>query len=154
MPTFTVGAELPTSAQNVWKAMKDAPTIIPKVAPHAVASIEHVDGPSEGVGAVRLTKLGAAAPPGSYTKEKLTAFDPPGLTATTEEIEGGHLAQGFTKWVSHVKFVEISDTACKWETTVEYEGENEAALAAGVARAKEGLPRMMTQLVAYINSNA
>jgi hypothetical protein len=154
MPTFTVESELATSAEKIWQTLKDAPEIIPKVAPHAVASIEHVDGPKEGVGAVRLTKLGSAAPPGSFLKEKLVAFDPATFTATTEEIEGGHLAQGFTKWVSFVKFVPISDSSCKWSTTVDYDGENEAALEAGIARAKEGLPKMIAGLVAYINNNA
>lgn len=87
-------------------------------------------------------------------KEKLTAFDPATLTATTEEVEGGHFGQGFTKWSSTVKLTPISDSSCKWETTVEYEGGNEAAIGPAIARAKEGLPRMMNGLTGYVNSTA
>lgn len=124
--------------------------ILPKIAPHAIASIEHVDGPSHGLGAVRLTKLGTVAPPGAYVKEKLIAFDGENFSATNEELEGGHLVQGFTKWVNTVKFTPINDTTTKWESTVEYEGGNEAS----IAKAKEGGPKLMGALAAYINSTA
>lgn len=59
MPTFSFDAELPASAPRVWKALKDAPTIIPKVAPQAVASMENIEGKDEEIGGVRLIKLGS-----------------------------------------------------------------------------------------------
>lgn len=145
MSTFTVSAELPAPAQKIWAAMKDAPLIIPKVAPHAVAGIDHVDGPADGVGAVRMTKL--VTPPGAFVKEKLVAIDHATMTATTEEVEGGHLGQGFSKWVSTVKFTVISEASCLWETIIDFEGGNEAA----IAMTKEKMPKMMAAISEYVN---
>ncbi|CAM6085298.1 unnamed protein product [Calypogeia fissa] len=147
MPTFTVAAELPASAPRVWMALKDSAVIVPKIAPHAVASMEQVDGPVDAVGSIRLIKLGSAAPEGAYVKEKLVALDQRSMTLTTEEVEGGHLGQGFTKWANTIKLTPVDDTSCKWESTVEYEGDNEAI----IAHAKEGLTKLFMGLCMYIN---
>lgn len=147
MPTFTVEADLPASAPRVWLALKDAAVIVPKIAPHAVSSMEHAGGPADEVGAIRLIKLGTAAPEGAYVKEKLVALDQATMTVTTEEIEGGHLGQGFSKWVNTIKFTAVDDSSCKWQSTVDYEGDNEAV----IAHAKEGMTKLFMGLCAYVN---
>ncbi|CAM6085297.1 unnamed protein product [Calypogeia fissa] len=147
MPTFKVDAELPASAPRVWLALKDSPTIVPKVAPHAVASIQ-VEGTGETIGTVRLVKFGTAAPPGAYVKEKVLVLDQTTLSVCTEEVEGGHLVQGFTKWVTTWKLTAISEATCKWEASVEYEGENEAA----IAQAKEGMTKLFVGLATYVRN--
>jgi hypothetical protein len=148
MPTFKVDAELPASATRVWLALKDSPTIVPKIAPHAVASMEQIEGTDKKIGAVRLVKFGTAAPAGAYVKEKLLVLEHTTLSVCTEDVEGGHLVQGFTKWVTSWKLTPISEATCKWEASVEYEGENEAA----IAQAKEGMTKLFMGLATYVRN--
>lgn len=89
----------------------------------------------------------AVAPAGAFVKEKLVTLDHATFTAVTEEVDGGHLAQGFSKWVSTIKFTPVSDSVTKWETSIDYEGGSDFA----IERTKEGLPKMMNGLVEYIN---
>lgn len=80
-------------------------------------------------------------------KEKLVSLDAAGMTLVTEEVEAGHLGQGFTKWVNTIKFTPVDDTSCKWQSTVDYEGANEGA----IAHAKVGMTKLFMGLSAYVN---
>ncbi|KAL3677011.1 hypothetical protein R1sor_026959 [Riccia sorocarpa] len=97
MPTTKQETELDVAAV-VWKSLKDQHTIFPKIAPQVFSSIQHVEGPDGVPGSVCKITFSPIAPPGSYVKEKILAIDMEKYSVTSEEIEGGHLNQGFSKW--------------------------------------------------------
>lgn len=57
MPSFEHELELGVSAAAMWAAMKDQNTILPKLMPEAIASIENVEGEG-GPGSLRVVKFG------------------------------------------------------------------------------------------------
>jgi len=148
MPTFTQEVELPAAAPRVWLAFKDSKVLLPKIAPQLIASID-VQGTDDTIGAVRTVKFGSTAPEGAFVKEKVTAVDEANFCFTTEEVEGGHLHKGFTKWAPTIKFTPVDDKTCKLIASVEYEGQNEGA----IVHAKEGFVKLFKGVAGYVNAS-
>ncbi|KAL3675265.1 hypothetical protein R1sor_025213 [Riccia sorocarpa] len=155
MPTLTQEIELDVAAAVVWNSLKDQHTLFPKIAPQVFSSIEHVEGPEDGVpGSVRKISFGSIAPPGSYVKEKILAIDMEKHTVTSEEIEGGHLQQGFSKWVHTLTVVPVNDTRSKLLLNTEYEFTDSKAASNGevLERTKEGMTQLFKAFEGYLKS--
>ncbi|KAL3675264.1 hypothetical protein R1sor_025212 [Riccia sorocarpa] len=154
MPTTKQEIELDVAAAVVWKSLKDQHTIFPKIAPQVFSSIEHVEGPDGVPGSVRKITFGPIAPPGSYVKEKILAIDMEKYSVTSEEIEGGHLNQGFNKWVHNINVLPVSDSKSKLVLTTEYEySDSKASENSKVLETtKEGLTQLFKGFEGYLKS--
>ncbi|KAG6541170.1 hypothetical protein Mapa_017467 [Marchantia paleacea] len=113
MPSFEHEVELGVPAAVMWVALKDQNTVLPKLMPELVASIDIVEGEG-GPGSVRLVKFGSMIPDGGFVKDRIVSLDVEGFTVVSEEVEGGHLAQfGFTKWLQTLKLISTGDRTSK-----------------------------------------
>ncbi|KAL2607557.1 hypothetical protein R1flu_026130 [Riccia fluitans] len=155
MPTFTQEIEMDAAALVVWKSLKDQHTVFPKIAPQVFSSIEHVEGPDGVPGSVRKITFGPIAPPGAYVKEKILAIDMEKFSVTSEEIEGGHLSQGFSKWVHTINVVPVSDCKSKLVLTTEYEySDSKVAENSKVMECtKEGMTQLFKAFEGYLKSH-
>ncbi|BBN03232.1 hypothetical protein MPTK1_2g21850 [Marchantia polymorpha subsp. ruderalis] len=153
MPTFETEVVLALPASRLWKSMKDANTLFPKVAPEVMASIEVVGGAdaAPAPGAVRIIKFGSVAPEGAYVKEQLVSLDHDTMTVVSAEMEGGHLAAGFTKWEATMHLVPEGDASVKVHFSFEYEGPGPVDVS--VAQATQGTPMLFKALEAYLLAN-
>ncbi|KAL3675279.1 hypothetical protein R1sor_025227 [Riccia sorocarpa] len=156
MPAFTQEVELDVAAPLVWSSMKDQHTIFPKIAPHVFSSVEHIEGPDGVPGSVRKITFGPIAPPGSYVKEKIVAFDMEKHSVTSEETEGGHLNQGFSKWVHKLTVVPVDDSKCKLviDTEYEYTGSKGADKDQVLENTKGGMTQLFKAFEGYLKSPA
>ncbi|KAL2608521.1 hypothetical protein R1flu_027094 [Riccia fluitans] len=151
---FEHEVELDVSAAAIWLAFKDQNTILPKLLPEAIASIEVVEG--EGApGTTRLIKFGSVSPDGGYVKEKLISIDLESRIVVTEEVEGGHLVQfGFTKWVQTLKLISTGENTSKVHVTAEFEGGSEENIAKSNEVTKHGLTGTFKALEQYVKSSS
>lgn len=86
-------------------------------------------------------------------KEKLVTLYDPGYTATSEEVEGGHLAQGFSKWVSTTRVIPIGPDRCRLNFATYYEGgRKKSEVEKAVQKAKEGIVKAYKELEEYLKS--
>ncbi|KAL3676868.1 hypothetical protein R1sor_026816 [Riccia sorocarpa] len=143
---FEVVVDVPLA--RLWAAVKDSNKIMPAALPKIFDSIEHVEGVDGEAGAVRRINFGPVLPPGSYVKEKLVSIDQANKTVVAEEVEGGHLAIGFSKWVAHLKLTEEGDkTKLSFNFDVEGEG---PAVGPAIEQVKLGTPMTMNALAKHI----
>ncbi|KAL2608540.1 hypothetical protein R1flu_027113 [Riccia fluitans] len=154
MAIFQHEVELEVSAAAMWAAFKDQNTILPKLMPEAIASIEVVEG--EGApGSTRIIKFGSLSPDGGHVKEKLVNIDVENYTIVSEEVEGGHLVQfGFTKWVQTLKLISTGENTSKLHITAEFEGGTEESIAKSNEVTKHGLTGTFKALEQYVKSSA
>ncbi|KAL3676495.1 hypothetical protein R1sor_026443 [Riccia sorocarpa] len=147
-----VELEVPVAA--IWGALKDQNTILPKLIPHAIASIDVVEG--EGApGSTRIVKFGSGAPDGGHVKEKLVSIDVENHAIVSEEVEGGHLAQfGFTKWVQTLKLISTGENTSKLHFFAEYEGGSEESIAKSNEFTKQGVTGTFKALEQHAKSSA
>ncbi|KAG6547323.1 hypothetical protein Mapa_011260 [Marchantia paleacea] len=149
MPTLLQEVEMDVAAPVVWKSLKDQNTIFPKIAPHVFTSIEDVEGPDGVPGSIRKVSFGSIAP-GAFVKEKIVDFDMEKFSVTSEEVEGGHLLQGFSKWVQTMSVVAVGDDKCKVVLNVEYEYSNQEIL----EKTKEGMTTLFKAFEGYLRTSA
>ncbi|KAL3675263.1 hypothetical protein R1sor_025211 [Riccia sorocarpa] len=75
-------------------------------------------------------------------------------SVTSEEIEGGHLNQGFNKWVHNINVLPVSHSKSKLVLTTEYEYSDSKA--AGNSKiletTKEGLIQLFKGFEGYLKS--
>ncbi|BBN18236.1 hypothetical protein MPTK1_8g00860 [Marchantia polymorpha subsp. ruderalis] len=145
MPTLVHEVEMEVPAPTVWASLKDQNTIFPKIAPHVFTSIEDIEGPDGVPGSIRKVSFGSIAP-GAFVKEKIVDFDMENFSVTAEEIEGGHLLQGFSKWVQKMQVVAVDDVKSKVVLTVEYEYSNQEIL----ERTKGGMTTLFKAFEGYL----
>ncbi|KAG6552219.1 hypothetical protein Mapa_006067 [Marchantia paleacea] len=148
MPSFDVEFVLDVPASRLWAAMKDGSKIFPKINPQIFGSIAIVDGTDGEVGAVRLIKFGSAAPEGAYVKEKLVSIDVENKVVVSSEVEGGHLAMGFSKWDCTLKLSPEGDKTYM-SFTFDYEGEG-PVVAVAIEQAKQGTQPTFQGLASYL----
>ncbi|KAG6545797.1 hypothetical protein Mapa_012758 [Marchantia paleacea] len=151
MPVFTHEMELGISGARYWASVKDHSAVFPKILPEEIASMKFIQGAGE-LGSVRITKFGPA-PEGSYVKEKLVGLQPQKSCVTWAEIEGGHLTQGFSKWIFASQVVAIDDTKCKLKFTIEYDGGDLDNNEGFIDETKEMLTRSFRVLEQYLKQN-
>ncbi|KAG6558000.1 hypothetical protein Mapa_000179 [Marchantia paleacea] len=149
MPTSTLEIDLDVPAPSFWAAMKDQNSIFPKISPEVIASIETVEGEAGQPGSVRKVTFGPAVPSGSFMTEKLVSVDVDNFTISSEEVEGGHLAQGFTKYGHKMKVVSVGDKS-KLIVNSEYEGGSDAVL----NESKNGMTKAFKALEGHCKSTS
>ncbi|KAG6541173.1 hypothetical protein Mapa_017470 [Marchantia paleacea] len=164
MPTFECEIELDVAAASVWQALKEQDSILPKILPECIISVEHLSGFEGQPGSVRLIRFAPkkkksffsrskVAVEGTFVKEKLVTSYDPGYTATSEEVEGGHLAQGFSKWVSTTRVIPIGSDKCRLNFATFYEGgRKKSEVEKAVEKAKEGILKAFKELEEYLKS--
>ncbi|KAL2608844.1 hypothetical protein R1flu_027417 [Riccia fluitans] len=148
MVSFDVEFVVDAPIARLWAALKDANKIFPTILPEIFASIEHIEGVDGEPGAVRLIKFGPVLPPGSYVKEKLVSLDHVHKSVVAEEVEGGHLAIGFSKWVANMKVTDEGDKT-KMYFTFDVEGEGPAVEQA-IAQTKVGTAPVFQALAKHV----
>ncbi|BBN18296.1 hypothetical protein MPTK1_8g01390 [Marchantia polymorpha subsp. ruderalis] len=148
MPSFDVEFVLDVPASRLWAALKDGSKIFPKINPQIFGSISIVSGTDGEVGATRYIKFGSAAPEGAYVVEKLVAIDVENKVVVSSEVEGGHLAMGFSKWDSTLK---LSPEGHKTQMhfTFDYEGEG-PVIQVATEQAKQGTQPTFEGLAKYL----
>ncbi|KAL3676496.1 hypothetical protein R1sor_026444 [Riccia sorocarpa] len=162
MPTFECEIELDVAAPSVWLALQEQDTIFPKILPECIVSIEQVAGAPGQPGSIRLIKFGPmkkkslfsrakVAAEGTFVKEKLVTLYDPGYTVTTEEVEGGHLAQGFSRWVSTTRVIPVASDRSRLNFATFYEGgTRRTEVEKAVKKAKEGIVKAVKELEEYM----
>ncbi|KAL2608842.1 hypothetical protein R1flu_027415 [Riccia fluitans] len=152
MPSFETDLEMDIPASRLWKTLVNANTTLPKIAPLFIASIDVIDGTAGQVGEVTHVKLGPIAPDGAFVEEKRIDLNEETLTIASEELRGGHLAVGFSKWIATLKLVPIGEDKVKVISTVDYETEENADVSLAITQAKEGLPMLFHSVEQYLAS--
>ncbi|KAL2612954.1 hypothetical protein R1flu_024646 [Riccia fluitans] len=148
MPVFSHELEIGISGAKFWASVKDHTSILPKILPEDIASMRFTQGAGE-LGSVRITKFG----PGSYVKEKLVGLQPQKLCVTWAEIEGGHLRQGFSKWIFSYQVVAIDDANCKLKFSVEYDGGDLDSSEGFMEDTRQNLTKTYKALEQYLKQN-
>ncbi|KAL2608539.1 hypothetical protein R1flu_027112 [Riccia fluitans] len=164
MPTFECEIELDVAAPSVWSALKEQDTIFPYILPDCIVSIQQVAGEAGEPGSIRLVKFGPkkkksifsrtkVAVEGTFVKEKLVTLYDPGYTATTEEVEGGHLAQGFSRWVSTTRVIPVGPDRSRLNFTTFYEGgTRRSEVEKAEKKTKEGIVKSFKELEEYLKT--
>ncbi|XP_011047410.1 PREDICTED: major allergen Pru ar 1-like [Populus euphratica] len=107
--TFTEEFSSPVVAKRLFTAMVlEADTLIPKLAPQAVKSIETIEG-NGGPGTIKkLTFV-----EGKYAKHRIDAVDKDKLTHSYTTIEGVTLLDKFESIAYDIKFEATPEGGCK-----------------------------------------
>ncbi|GFZ13936.1 hypothetical protein Acr_24g0001260 [Actinidia rufa] len=116
MGVITYDMEIPStiSAAKMFKAfILDGDTIIPKVLPHAITSVETLEGDG-GAGTIKLTKFGEGSVH-KFVKQRVDAIDKENFTYSYTIIEGDALTDIFESISYHIKIVPTPDggSICK-----------------------------------------
>ncbi|KAL3676867.1 hypothetical protein R1sor_026815 [Riccia sorocarpa] len=152
MPSFETELEMAVPASLLWKTLVHAHITLPKMAPLFIVSIDVLQGTPGQVGEVTRVNLGPIAPDGAFVEEKRIELNAETLTIASEELAGGHLAVGFSKWVARLKLVPIGDDKVKVTSSVDYETEENADVSLAIQQAKDGLPMLFHSVEQYLTS--
>ncbi|BFI41663.1 hypothetical protein MPTK2_8g01370 [Marchantia polymorpha subsp. ruderalis] len=154
MPTFETEVELAVPASRLWTTLVNANSMFPKIAPLFISSIDVVEGAVGQIGEVTLVKLGPIAPDGAFVKERRVEIDHGTMTMASEELAGGHLAVGFSKWIAKLRLEPIGTDKVKLCSSVDYETEGDSDVSLAITQAKEGLPMLFHSVEQYLASTA
>ncbi|KAL2230593.1 major allergen Pru ar 1-like [Sesamum indicum] len=153
MGAITYDMEIPSSipAAKMFKALVlDADTLIPKIMPQAIKSVEILEGDG-GVGTVKLIHFGEGSQYKSV-KHRVDATDEENLTHSYTVVEGDALAGVLESITYHVKIVPTEDGGCicKNRSTKGDVEINEEKIKEG----KEKATQMFKAIEAYLKANA
>ncbi|PSR92538.1 Major allergen Pru ar like [Actinidia chinensis var. chinensis] len=154
MGAITYDMEIPSSipADKMFKAfVLDGDTIIPKVLPHAITSVQTLEGDG-GVGTIKLTTFGEGSMHKSV-KHRIDGLDKENFTYSYTIIEGGAL-DVFESISYHIKIVASADggSICKNRSIYQPKGDaqiSEEEIKAG----KERASGIFKKVEAYILTN-
>ncbi|XP_042054603.1 major allergen Pru ar 1-like [Salvia splendens] len=155
MVAITYDIEIPSSvpAAKMFKAMVlDADTLIPKIMPQAIKSVEILEGDG-GVGTVKIIHFGEGSQYKS-AKHRVEAIDKENLTHTYSIIDGDALAGVLESITYHIKIVPTEDggSICKNRSIYNTKGDveiNEEKIKEG----KEKAMAMFKAIEAYVQAN-
>ncbi|KAG6552355.1 hypothetical protein Mapa_006209 [Marchantia paleacea] len=124
MPSAEFELQLAVAALSFWEAFKSAHSFLSAIAPQFVAGVEaKAEGKLEDgqPGLTRTVKFGSSAPKGAYVQDKVLKIDEKSHTMVTSEVEGGHLALGFTKFLQISTMEPVADAKTNLKIVFEYE---------------------------------
>ncbi|XP_058212570.1 major allergen Pru ar 1-like isoform X2 [Rhododendron vialii] len=155
MGAITYDMEIPSSipAPRMFKAfVLDADTLIPKILPQAIKSVEILEGDG-GVGTVKLTTFGEGSAYKSV-KQRVDAIDKENFTYSYSIIEGDALMGLFESVSYHIKIVPTPDggSICKNRSIYHTKGDaqvTEEEIKAG----KEKASGMFKAVESYLLAN-
>ncbi|KAL3676877.1 hypothetical protein R1sor_026825 [Riccia sorocarpa] len=150
MPTFQLRLRLAVPSHSLWVAMAETTELFPKLAPHIISDIKVIEGEDAEVDSIRHIKYKSNQTGGKYVKEKLIYVDLDGMEATTMEIEGGHLAEGFTKWEMTLRIDSIDAQTCIIRISVNYDCKSGFNPEANIARSQAEMRSLLKRMEQYI----
>ncbi|KAL3676881.1 hypothetical protein R1sor_026829 [Riccia sorocarpa] len=149
--TCKAQVELGVSASRLWATIKEGSKLLPKIAPEHFSYVKILQGQVGEIGSITLTKLGSMSPGGEeelLMKEQLLEVDDQAMTMKITEVEGGHIAVGFTKWQPTVKLVPLGPERVILRSTVEFEGDLDPTIA--IALHMEAIPNLFRRVEKYL----
>ncbi|KAL1542954.1 major allergen Pru ar 1-like [Salvia divinorum] len=155
MVAITYDIEIPSAvpAAKMFKAMVlDADTLVPKIMPQAIKSVEILEGDG-GVGTVKIIHFGEGSHYKS-AKHRVDAIDEDNLTHTYSIIEGDALAGALESITYHIKIVPTEDggSICKNRSIYNTKGDAEIS-EEKIKEGKEKAMAMFKAIEAYVQAN-
>ncbi|PSR92549.1 Major allergen Pru ar like [Actinidia chinensis var. chinensis] len=154
MGAITYDMEIPTSisAEKMFKALAlDGNTIIPKALPHAITSVQTLEGDG-GVGTIKLTTFGEGSVHKSV-KHRIDSLDKENFTYSYSIIEGGAL-DVFESISYHIKIVATPDGGCICKNRSIYTPKCDAQVSEEEIKAgKERASDIFKKVEAYLLAN-
>ncbi|XP_057475517.1 major allergen Pru ar 1-like [Actinidia eriantha] len=154
MGVITYDMEIPSSisAEKMFKAfVLDGDTIIPKALPHAITSVQTLEGDG-GVGTIKLTTFGEGSVHKSV-KHKIDGLDKENFTYSYSIIEGGAL-DVFESISYHIKIVATPDGGCICKNRSIYTPKCDAQVSEEEIKAgKERASGIFKKVEAYLLAN-
>ncbi|PSR92551.1 Major allergen Pru ar like [Actinidia chinensis var. chinensis] len=154
MGAITYDMEIPSSisAEKMFKAfVLDGDTIIPKALPHAITSVQTLEGDG-GVGTIKLTTFGEGSVHKSV-KHKIDGLDKENFTYSYSIIEGGAL-DVFESISYHIKIVATPDGGCICKNRSIYTPKCDAQVSEEEIKAgKERASGIFKKIEAYLLAN-
>ncbi|XP_057476970.1 major allergen Pru ar 1-like [Actinidia eriantha] len=154
MGAITYDMEIPSSisADKMFKAfVLDGDTIIPKALPHAITSVQTLEGDG-GVGTIKLTTFGEGSVHKSV-KHRVDGLDKENFTYSYSIIEGGAL-DVFESISYHIKIVATPDGRCICKNRSIYTPKCDAQVSEEEIKAgKERASGIFKKVEAYLLAN-
>ncbi|XP_057772348.1 major allergen Pru ar 1-like [Salvia miltiorrhiza] len=155
MVAITYDMEILSSipAAKMFKAVVlDADTLIPKIMPQAIKSVEILEGDG-GVGTVKIIHFGDGSQFKSV-KHRVEAIDKENLTHTYSIIEGDALSDVIESITYHIKIVPTEDggSICKNRSIYNTKGDVEIS-EEKIKEGKEKAMAMFKAIEAYLHAN-
>ncbi|KAK4425403.1 Major allergen Pru ar 1 [Sesamum alatum] len=155
MGAITYDMETPSSipAAKMFKAVVlDADTLIPKIMPQAIKSVEILEGDG-GVGTVKLIHFGEGSQYKSM-KHRVDAIDKENLTHSYTIVEGDALAGVLESITYHVKIVPTEDGGCICKNRSIYHTKGDVEInEEKIKEGKEKAMLMFKAIEAYLQAN-
>ncbi|KAL0414202.1 UNVERIFIED_CONTAM: Major allergen Pru ar 1 [Sesamum radiatum] len=151
--TYDIEIPSPIPATKVFKALVlDADTLIPKIVPQAIKSVEILEGDG-GVGTVKLIHFGEGSQYKSV-KHRVDAIDKENLTHSYTIIEGDALAGVLESITYHVKIVPTEDGGCICKNRSIYHTNGDVEIKEeNIKEGKEKAVQMFKAIEAYLQAN-
>ncbi|XP_057475518.1 major allergen Pru ar 1-like [Actinidia eriantha] len=154
MGAITYDIEIPSSisAAKMFKALAlDGNTIIPKALPHAITSVQTLEGDG-GVGTIKLTTFGEGSVHKSV-KHRTDGLDKENFTYSYSIIEGGAL-DIFESISYHIKIVATPDGGCICKNRSIYQPKCDAQVSEEKIKAgKKRASNIFKKVEAYLLAN-
>ncbi|KAF7146367.1 hypothetical protein RHSIM_Rhsim04G0231400 [Rhododendron simsii] len=144
-----VSSSIPPS--RMFKAfVLDADTLIPKILPQAIKSVETLEGDG-GAGTIKLITLGSAY---KSVKQRVDAIDKENFTYSYSVIEGDALMGIFDSISYHIKIVASADggSICKNRSIYQTKGDAQVT-EEEIKSGKEKASAMFKAIEAYLVAN-
>ncbi|KAF5200249.1 Mlp-like protein [Thalictrum thalictroides] len=123
MGRLEVEVETKSSADKIWEAIKETPTLFPKIFPDRYKSVEVLEGDGKNVGSVLLMNFVESTPGVTFSKDRIDEADEATKSLAYTVIEGEILAV-YTTFKAKLQVVPKGDgSLVKW--SLEYEKANE-----------------------------
>ncbi|KAG5555187.1 hypothetical protein RHGRI_012656 [Rhododendron griersonianum] len=142
-----VSSSIPPS--KMFKAfVLDADTLIPKILPQAIKSVETLEGDG-GAGTIKLITLGEG-----YVKQRVDAIDKENFTYSYSVIEGDALMGIFDSISYHIKIVPSANggSVCKNRSIYQTKGDAQVT-EEEIKSGKEKASTMFKAIEAYLLAN-
>ncbi|KAL0283751.1 UNVERIFIED_CONTAM: Major allergen Pru ar 1 [Sesamum angustifolium] len=153
MDAITYDIEIPSSipAAKMFKAVVlDADTLIPKIMPRAIKSIEILEGDG-GVGTVKIIHFGEGS---QYKSARVDAIDTDNLTHSYTIVEGDALAGILESITYRVKIVPTEDGGCICKNRSIYYTKGDVEITEEkIKEGKEKAMQMFKAIEAYLQAN-
>ncbi|KAG9459539.1 hypothetical protein H6P81_004047 [Aristolochia fimbriata] len=118
--SYTEVSVSPVATARLWKASADVPTLIPKLMPNVVTSIELVKG-NGGVGSVKQFNFGEALKDVKYVKDRIDVLDHENKVYKYTIVEGGQIGKKLKSTSFEVKMEPTSEGGTKTTMKMDYE---------------------------------
>ncbi|XP_057476969.1 major allergen Pru ar 1-like [Actinidia eriantha] len=150
--TYDMEISSSISAEKMFKAfVLDGDTIIPKALPHAITSVQTLEGDG-GVGTIKLTTFGEGSVHKSV-KHRVDGLDKENFTYSYSIIEGGAL-DVFESISYHIKIVATPDGGCICKNRSIYTPKCDAQVSEEEIKAgKERASGIFKKVEAYLLAN-